>query len=424
MRAAFETDGSVCGSQQKQFEERQVTRSRRDQVREIEESLHACESELRSRAEEIVRLGQQQQEADELGVQAKQILEMRDQLAEERRLLRERAEKQAPLEQSRLALQDQLRRRSEELAERQRSLAEQARAHAEAVGSMDSKFAELEQARQAVEKERADWDQGKDERQLQIDRLSGDLARQENRVQTGMERLRLLGRKFGARRKAHLSAEADFAIQRRQSQEMLTQAQSDLAAAQQALTERLHQLPDLEQQAQDAVLRLEESRGQLRAHLTELHGYARASREDVDSWRGQVRAQAEEVERQARSLHQAREDHRLAVAAFRQQLIEWQGQVNDLKRTLAQAKRACRPTSRGRRAGQRMDAASLVLAEQAEVLQEQEKAMAREREEVVGHSTMREWYRRKIRGAFEEPASRIREARSLPREMLSSHRKD
>ena len=61
-----------------------------------------------------------------------------------------------------------------------------------------------------------------------------------------------------------------------------------------------------------------------------------------------------------------------------------------------------------------------MLAEQAEVLQEQEKAMAREREEVVGHlDDLREWYRRKIR---ELSRSRLEDSgtkKPPTREMLS-----
>jgi chromosome segregation ATPase len=401
MRASFEAEAGNLRTQQRQFEERQAAlEAAVAQVREVEKSLRSREADIQARAAELEQLGQQQrQEADELGTRAKEILDTQERLAEERRALREREEKQTPLEQARLALQDQLRRRSEELAERQRALNEQIRLHAEATGSIQSRLDEIEQARLQVEKERADWEQGSDERLLHIDRLSGDLARREYRAQAGLERLRHVGRRLGARRKAHLLTERESARQHQEAEARLSQVQRDMATARQELTERLQQLPDLEQQAQEAILRLEESRGQLRAHLTELHGYARASREDVDSWRSQVRAQAEDVERQARALHQAREDHRLAVAGFRQQLIEWQGQVAELKRSLAQGEtRLSRRQAAVDEQVRRMDAASLVLAEQAEVLQEQEKAMAREREEVVGHlDDLREWYRRKIR---------------------------
>jgi hypothetical protein len=423
LRASFEADNSACRAQQRQLEERQsALEAAVLQVREVEKSLRDKEAALELRSRDIEQLGiQQRQEADELGSKTKQILEMQERLAEDRRTLREREEKRAPLEQARLALQDQLRRRSEELAERQRQLVEQARLHAEATGSMEARLAEIEQQRLAVEQERSDWDQGKEERLARIERQSGDLARREYRCQAGLERLRLMGRKFGSRRKAQFIADAENRRQQIETENTLIQAQKELANARQELTERLEQLPELEQQAQDSIIRLEESRGQLRAHLTELHGYARASREDLDSWRGQVRTQADDVQRQMQSVHQAREDHRLAVAAFRQQLIEWQGQVSELKRTLAQGEtRLSRRQAAVDEQVKRMDAASLVLAEQAEVLQEQEQAMARQRDEVVGHlDDLREWYRRKIR---ELSKSRLEDAgtkRPPSREMLA-----
>ena len=423
LRAGFEADNIACREQQRQLEERQAAlEAAVGQVREVEKSLRVKETELETRARELEQLSQQQrQEADELGVKAKQILELQERLAEDRRALREREEKQAPLEQARLALQDQLRRRSEELAERQRHLVEQARLHAEATGSMQSRLTEIEQDRLTLEQERSDWQQGKDERLAHIERLSGDLARREYRWQSGLERLRLMGRKFGARRKAQFLADVEYGRQQIEAEQVLAQAQSELAEAREEFTGRLEQLPELEQQAQNAIARLEESRGQLRAHLTELHGYARASREDLDTWRGQVRTQAEDVQKQMQALHQAREDHRLAVAAFRQQLIDWQGQVSDLKRTLAQGEtRLTRRQAAVDEQVRRMDAASLELAEQAEVLQEQEQAMARQREEVVGHlDDLREWYRRKIR---ELSNSRLEDAgakRPPTREMLA-----
>ena len=67
------------------------------------------------------------------------------------------------------------------------------------------------------------------------------------------------------------------------------------------------------------------AREQLREHLAEVHAYARQSRDDLEPPAQQVQAEAERVRQQELALHVARDEHRLAVAAFRQQLIEWQG---------------------------------------------------------------------------------------------------
>ena len=82
--------------------------------------------------------------------------------------------------------------------------------------------------------------------------------------------------------------------------------------------------------------RLLRAREQLREHLAEVHGYARQSRDDLEAARQHVQAEAERVRQQELALHVARDEHRLAVAAFRQQLIEWQGRVGEMKQALLQ----------------------------------------------------------------------------------------
>ena len=55
----------------------------------------------------------------------------------------------------------------------------------------------------------------------------------------------------------------------------------------------------------------------------------------MQALRGQIAGEADQVRQQEQTLVKARHEHRLAVAAFRQQLIEWQGQITQMKRTLA-----------------------------------------------------------------------------------------
>src|SRR5439155_60050 len=141
------------------------------------------------------------------------------------------------------------------------------------------------------------------------------------------------------------------------------------------------------------------ARSQLLAHLEELHTFARQRREDLEALRGQVQDEAERVRLQALALHRARDDQRLAVAGFRQQLITWQGQVAELKRALANDEtRLERRQAQVDEAVRAVDATSVRLAQQAEQLQEQEREVAVRRDEVDRHLTdMREWYRRKLR---------------------------
>ncbi|HEX5272683.1 MAG TPA: hypothetical protein VFW33_19435, partial [Gemmataceae bacterium] len=90
---------------------------------------------------------------------------------------------------------------------------------------------------------------------------------------------------------------------------------------------------------------------------------------------------------------------RLAVAAFRQQLIDWQAQVAEMKRSLAHGEtRLERRLAEVDEQARQVDATSARLARQAEELQEQQRQVAERRGEVEQHlEDMREWYRRKLR---------------------------
>ncbi|HKB37655.1 MAG TPA: hypothetical protein VKD72_14505, partial [Gemmataceae bacterium] len=90
---------------------------------------------------------------------------------------------------------------------------------------------------------------------------------------------------------------------------------------------------------------------------------------------------------------------RLAVAAFRQELIDWQGQLGELKLTLARDEtRLERRQAEVEEQAQQVASTSQRLAEQAEQLQQQERVVAERRQEIDRHlADMREWYRRKLR---------------------------
>ena len=167
-------------------------------------------------------------------------------------------------------------------------------------------------------------------------------------------------------------------------------------------------LPDLEARAGAAAERLTQARDQLREHLGELHAYAREARTDLEALRDQIQTEAERVHQQEAGLHRERDEHRLAVAAFRQQLIDWQAQVAEMKRSLASGEtRLERRLAEVDEQARQVDATSARLAEQAVQLQEQQRLVAERRGEVEQHlEDMREWYRRKLReltGRSEEP---------------------
>ena len=98
-------------------------------------------------------------------------------------------------------------------------------------------------------------------------------------------------------------------------------------------------------------------------------------------------------------LHAARDAHRLAVAAFRQQLVEWQGHFTDMQQALLHGEsRLDRRQAEVEQRAQQVAAVRQELAHQAEQLHEAERAVEEKRGEMTRHlSDMREWYRKKMR---------------------------
>jgi hypothetical protein len=158
-------------------------------------------------------------------------------------------------------------------------------------------------------------------------------------------------------------------------------------------------LPELEARASSALDRLTQAREQLREHLSEIHGYVRQSRGDMELVRRDFQAEVERVRQQELDLHVARDEHRLATAAFRQQIIEWQGRLADLKQALhLDETRVERRASEVNEQARQIADVSARLAQQAEQLQQQERLVTERRGEVDRHLLdMREWYRRKMR---------------------------
>jgi hypothetical protein len=236
-------------------------------------------------------------------------------------------------------------------------------------------------------------------RATELERQGSALAVREQLLVRQVDKLRASGRAVGLARKTL-----------RQEQALLAQARAALAGrGERAETElevtraegdRLRgQLPELEQRAEKALVKLSQARAQLREHLSELHAYARQSHEDIEAMRGQLQIENEQLHQRSLALNRAREEHRLAVAAFRQQLIEWQGQVVEMKRSLAEGESQLeRRQAEVDEQARQIHASSARLAQQAELLEQQEIDVAQRRQEMEQHlDDMRQWYRQKLR---------------------------
>ncbi len=92
------------------------------------------------------------------------------------------------------------------------------------------------------------------------------------------------------------------------------QKQAEMEALRQEAIGLARQLPEVELRAGTALERLSHARSQLREHLDGIHTYVQESRAELVGIRAQEQA-----------LLHSQEEHRLAMVAFRQQMIGWQG---------------------------------------------------------------------------------------------------
>ena len=142
-----------------------------------------------------------------------------------------------------------------------------------------------------------------------------------------------------------------------------------------------------------------------------MHEYAAQSRAELDESRAAVRADADRLREREQGLDRARDEHRLAVAQFRQQLLDWQSKVGDLKDVMSRTEsRVDARQGEVAEAAARLDATTLDLARQADDLRRERQQVTERRAEIEGHlSDMREWYRKKLRalasGGGNPPAS-------------------
>lgn len=371
-----------------------------ERYRPRQEALDAEETRLREHGEELETKAQKQREHEELlEARAAQLLEMHERLTRDRQALREREGASLRAEQARAALQEQLRKRSEELAERQKAVAEQAKQRLDEINSLETRRVELERDQAATRERLAALQTELEQRTEQLAVAETDLQRQRHDLACRWEHLKTVGRSAAQARKAFALRCREWHLTQRAEDAAMSEARAELQALRTELNSRVDQLPELELRARAATDSLAAARSQLLAHLEELHTFARQRGEDLETLRTQVQEEAERVRLQTLALHHARDEHRLAVAAFRQQLITWQGQVAELKRALANDEtRLERRQAKVDEAVRAVDATSARLAQQAEELQEQEREVAVRRDEVDRHlSDMREWYRRKLR---------------------------
>lgn len=363
------------------------------EIRVQKESLAVEAKRLQDREAELdARTAEVAEQAGMLKGRMTQALDLQSRLEADRVAIREREAALSQSEEARLVLQEQLRRRSDDLANRSKSLDETARKLASERTALTEERAAMETSQRSGADELIAQRQELDARTEAMERRTTEFAEKEESLARQVARLKDVGAAVAAERKSLAEARAACESERDQLETFRTQVESDLQTLR-------TQAPELDEQAKLALERLGAARDMLRGHLTELHEFARTSRADLESARTQLRAEAERLREQHETLDRAKDEHRLAVTAFRQQLIEWQGTVAEIRRQLASSEtRIEAKTVAATEAATAAADASRQLAEETDRLRREREELTARRTEMERHlSDMREWYRKKLR---------------------------
>ena len=159
------------------------------------------------------------------------------------------------------------------------------------------------------------------------------------------------------------------------------------------------QAPDLDDKAQTALNKLSGARDVLRGQLSELQVYAKQTREELDAARANLREESERIRLREEELERTRAEQRVAVTGFRQQLVEWQAKVGELRQGMGQSEsRVEQKQAELEALAEQTRTANEEIARQATELRQERKLVAEKRSEMERHlGDMRDWYRRKLR---------------------------
>lgn len=358
----------------------------KDALAAEEERLKQKEAELDARSAEIA------EQTAVLKSRVAQVQELHDRLTADRQAVREREGTLGEAEAARQALQEQLRKRAEELNVRAKQFDEIARTLAEDRAAVDRLRAELTaECLQTAEQHDAAR-RMLDEQAAQLQRQGAALAEREAALSRQVEKLKEVGQAVATERKLLAEARAAFEADQRSAEEMRARLAAEIA-------ELRRQAPELDGGAQATLEKLAAARDVLRGHLTELHTYAQQTRAELDAARSRIQAEAESLREREHELERARSEHRLAVAGFRQQLLDWQSQVAALKQAMAQSEtRLEQRQAEVDAAARQVDRTTQELARQEAELRHERQIVAEKRSEMERHlADMREWYRKKLR---------------------------
>ena len=361
-----------------------------DRLRGMQEHLASEDKRLSDlQATLQAQASEQAEQVSGVHARAEQLLDAQQRVEADRAALRERETALKQAEESRDALQEQLRLRAEELAARQKDLDDRTRLIEAQAQQIADQLRELETLREDAGSVR----RLTDEEALDIARRDEQLKQAEITIRAQREQLDIQQQEFERHRAA---AQAD-----------LDRAATEIVELKAALSARtddlLRQMPELEDRAQAAMDRTAQARDAMRSQLAELHAYAQRSQGDLDAVRTALQQEVNRLRDQEQILQKARAEHRLTSTTFRQQLVEWQGRFANIRQTIHHGE------TRLDRREKEVEATEQHLAKQAETLAQVEKEVTEKRVEVDKHlGDMRDWYKRKFREVAETRWSKYR----------------
>lgn len=379
------------------------------EVRQQQETLAAEAERLRTKEDELdARSAEIAEQAAVLKARVTQAMDLQARLEADRSAVRTRETTLTDAESARVTFQEQLRRRAEDLSTRAKQLEETTAKFAEREAELERLRAELAKDREVAEHGFTATRTDLGERSVELARHTALLGEREAALERQVARLQEVGRGVAAARKQLAEAKSQLEADR-----AAVDAHRQHVAGE--IDELRRAAPQLEERANAAVERLSAARDVLRSQLAELHEYAAQTRADLAAARSAVSSEGDGLRAREQLLEQARSEHRLAVAQFRQQLVEWHTKVTDLKRAMAKTEtRIDARHAEMTAASSHIEATTQELAKQAEELRAERQLVAERRVEVERHlNDMREWYRKKLRELASQNAERgVRKAES------------
>ncbi len=369
----------------------------KDELIAAEARIHQKEIDLDTRSAEFA------EQAAILKSRAVQMLELQARLETDRQAMRDREAAFNDTDAARLSFQDQLSRRADELSKR-----------AKQVDARTQEFAALQAE---LDRQRSEWDaerlrqgqtattsqQERDEQTAELQKQAAALSEREVTLARQVARLKEVGESVAAERKAVFEARAAWEAERTQAAQTALDSQEQTEAFRTRVAAHFAELrgqaPDLDDKAQTALNKLSGARDVLRGQLSELQVYAKQTREELDAARGNLRQESERIRLREEELERTRAEQRVAVTGFRQQLVEWQAKVGELRQGMGQSEsRVEQKQAELEALAEQTRAANEEIARQATELRQERKLVAEKRSEMERHlGDMRDWYRRKLR---------------------------